>query len=320
MQLSQEIITAPATAIKTDGDHLFWTSVPSDSLTASITSLGQTVPVLAQETENDLELITGHARITVLRSLNRPAMVRLVQEADALEKGLLYLADNAQAVLDDGMRLAALRYFRPLMDEKTLRSDILPRLGVKPKSKDAKLFAAWLDLDDSWHELLQAGHIPLATGTILTRMNEADRSAVKPLFETFSWSRSNAVNILTWLFESAKMQATTIADVMENSGATGILKEGLSPKDAIARLTAAARAVRYPELQKLQETFAATARDITAGTRWRMNQPNNFETGGSELSIQIKNTAQLEQAVNDLAAMAKLPSWGTLWKLGGSND
>ncbi|MDC0336520.1 hypothetical protein OAN24_06485, partial [Pseudodesulfovibrio sp.] len=203
---------------------------------------------------------------------------------------------------------------------KKLRSDIMPLLGTKPKSKDAKLFLIWLDLPDNWQAHLYSGTIPLAAGTILARMDEADRAAVEPLFSAFSWSRSNAVNILTWLFETAKMTSTTVADAMTKADLNTIMNQGLSPKDTIARLTTAAKATRYPELSSLQNTFSKAATEITAGTRWRMTQPNNFETGGAELTIQIKDASQLAKAAEDLEAMASLSPWQELWKLGATND
>lgn len=320
MQLSQEIITASANSIRDNGPHLFWSGPSDHALTDSIREFGQTTPLLVQEAENGLELIAGHARLAVMRHLEQPTLVRLVLDADAVDKGLLYITDNILRPMDDAMRLAALRYFHPLMPVKRLQSDILPRLGVKPKSKDAALLITWLDLPGNWQAHLAAGNIPLAAGTILTRMDDTDRLAVEPLFAGFSWSRSNAVNMLTWLFETAKMTSAPIVDVMNQAGLDAIMGQGLSPKDTIARLTSAARIARYPELSSLQKRFSTAAQELTTGTRWRINQPDNFETGGAELTIQIKDATQLARAVKELETMAERSPWQEMWQLGGSND
>ena len=320
MQLSPEIITAPTDAIRDTGPHLFWSGEPDDALAHSIAELGQTTPLLARETDTGLDLIAGHGRLAVLRSLKQPALVRLVLNADEAAAGILYLTDNAMRPLDDGMRLTALRFFHPLLDEKTLHTDILPRLGVKPKSKDATLLLAWLRLPLNWQAHLAAGRVPLAAGTVLSRMNETDRAAVEPLFAGFSWSRSNAVNILTWLFETARMTNAPLVEVLHTGGMDAILGQGLSPKDAIVRLTSAARNARYPELSALQERFSAAARELAAKTKWRVIQPDNFETNGAELTIQVKDADQLARAVSDLQAMAGLPVWQEIWNLGGNHE
>ena len=44
------------------------------------------------------------------------------------------------------------------------------------------------------------------------------------------------------------------------------LASDLSPKDAMARITAEIRALRYPELTALERNFAVAARRISAGT------------------------------------------------------
>lgn len=320
MQLTNEIITAPVSTVRSDGEHLFWTTNPTESLRISIGQLGQTTPVLAQEENGGLELIAGLGRVTVMKALDEPVLMRLVSGANSVDKGILYLTDNASRPIDDGMRLAALRYFKPLMDEKALATEILPRLGVKPKSKDARLLLAWLDLPETWQELLSKGFVPLAAADVLTRMTDADRNAVKPLFSGFSWSRSNAVNMLTWLFEAGKMTSTPLTEIMTSTGLNDILKQGFSPKDSITRLTNTMKAARYPELSRLQEDFAKAARELTAGSRWRLTQPNNFETGGAELSVQVKDAKQLARAVRELEDMSGLSSWQTLWKLGGQDD
>lgn len=320
MQLSNEILTASADSINDTGSHLFWAGSVDKSLVESIKEFGQAAPVLVRETDSGFELIAGHARLSVLRQLKQPVLVRLVLETDDRDLGLLYLTDNAQRPIDDGMRLSAVQYFKPLMDSEKLASDILPRLGVKPKSKDSKLLLSWINMPTNWQEHLAAGNIPLAAVTPLARMSEADRLSIEPLFANFSWSRSNAVNILTWLFETSKMTGTSISDVIEDAGMADILKQGLSPKDTIARLCTLAKTARYPELSVLQNRFSKAASELTAGTKWRVTQPNNFETGGAELTIQVKDEAQLKKAVAELETMADLAPWNEIWRLGGKND
>ena len=320
MPFSNEIRTVPANTVHASGDHLFWAAAPDNGLAESIREFGQIAPILARDADRGMELVAGHSRLQVLRQQGGLALARMVEAPTALDLGLLYLADNAQRTLTDGMRLAALRYFRPLMDGKNMVSDILPRLGIKPKSKDARLLLAWLDLPADWQDRLDRGCVPLAGGEILARMDPADRENVAPLFDNLTWSRSNGVNVLTWLYEAGKMAGTPLAEVLDRAKLPEILDQGLSPKDAIARLTTAARLVRYPHLSALRDDFDRAAREITAGTGWRLTQPNNFETGGAELSIQVRTPEQLARAADDLKTMAGLSPWNTLWNLGGKNE
>ncbi|MGE4423247.1 MAG: hypothetical protein AB7D39_13195 [Pseudodesulfovibrio sp.] len=320
MQLTSEIFTSPAQAIRTGGGHLFWSGNISESLRNSIAEFGQSAPVLVYNGEHGPTLAAGSARLAVLAELGRPVLARMVEGEDAVSLGLLYLADNAHRPLDDAMRFKALQYFAPLLDEAALEQDVLPRLGVRARSKDARLLLDWLGLPEAWQRLLGSGTLPLAAGMVLARMNEADRDAVMPLFEGMTWSRSNAVNVLTCLYEAARMAGTPVAEVMERAGMPALLDQGLSPKDAIARLCAAARQARHPELTRLRERFDAAARTVTGGTAWKLVQPDNFETDGAELSVRVKDPAQLARAVEELRAVADNPAWKTVFNPGGGND
>lgn len=320
MLLTSEIFTAPAASIRADGGHLFWPETPPKSLADSLAEFGQASPVLVCETGDGLSLVAGRSRLALLAGAGQPVLARMVEDASDADKGRLYLADNSRRALTDPMRLAALEYFAPLLDRAELEADILPRLGVRPRSKDARFLLAWLDLEPGWRALLAAGNVPLAASAPLARMAAGDRDAVRPLFADLSWSRSNGVNVLTWLMEAAKMAGSPVAEVMDRASMPEVLGQGLSPKDAIARLTACARQARYPELNRLRARYDEAAAAITSGTRWRMAQPDNFETGASELSVQVKTPEQLAQAVKELAELAASPSWDRLWTLGSGNE
>nr|WP_231117011.1 ParB/RepB/Spo0J family partition protein [Pseudodesulfovibrio alkaliphilus] len=281
---------------------------------------GQIQPVLVRTTAGGLELVAGYARVAALGRLGRPVLARLVETENPAEPGLLYLADNAQRPLDDAMRLAAWHHFRPLLDDARLAEEVLPCLGITPGSRDAKLLADWLSLPKQWQGNLAAGRVPLAAGTVLSRMTDADRQAVAPLFAELSWSRSNAVNLLTWLFEAARMTGRPVARIMTEQGMEQTTQRGLSPKDAMSRLAALAREARHPTLSAMQARFTAAASDLTTGTRWRITQPDHFETDGVELSARIASPDQLERAVRDLQIMAERPSWHQLWKATTDHD
>ncbi|CCH47253.1 ParB/RepB/Spo0J family partition protein [Pseudodesulfovibrio piezophilus] len=320
MQLSSEIITASAQAIQTTGSHLFWSEQTNTSLKTSLEEVGQTTPILVQETETGLELISGFARVMILKELGKPVLVRLVERLTDMEKGLLYLIENTHRLQDDGMKLKALRYFRTFTSEKEIRQTVLHRLGIKPKSKDAKLFMTWLELPENWQSHLTAGRIPLAAGTIIAKMNDSDRHAVEQLFTNYSWSRSNAVNVLTWLFETSKMTAHSIANIMNTTHMDTMMGLTLSPKDTIARLVSTAKKARYPELTSRQKSYAETSAKLVAGTKWQLEQPDNFETNEAELTLRIKNSQQLKTALHDLEDMVTRPEWEILWTIGTSHD
>lgn len=80
----------------------------------------------------------------------------------------------------------------------------------------------------------------------------------------------------------------------------------------MARITAEIRALRYPELTALERNFAAAARRISAGTGWRLTQPDQFETEAVDMSVRLTCAADVERAARQLADMA-LADWSGIF-------
>ena len=51
------------------------------------------------------------------------------------------------------------------------------------------------------------------------------------------------------------------------------------------------------------------------GTRWRITQPDQFETDNVELSVRVSGQAELDRAVRELADLATREAWADLLSL-----
>jgi len=90
-------------------------------------------------------------------------------------------------------------------------------------------------------------------------------------------------------------------------------EQDLSPKDRIARILESVRQARYPQLTELERAFRSRSREVTAGTRWRVQPGDVFETGGVELSVRVKNHQELDRAMEDLQRMYGDRVWELIW-------
>ena len=106
---------------------------------------------------------------------------------------------------------------------------------------------------------MSAGRGPYSPGLrdALHRMDAAEQEALFPFFQAFSWSRGNAVNLLTWLRETSLREKQSVIDMA--AAAQKELSPDLSPKDAMARITAEVRRLRYPALSALERNFTEAA-------------------------------------------------------------
>lgn len=297
-----------------NGNWILWPQEPDESLIESFSKFGQIVPVIAVRENNRVKIVAGYRRALAAQKLGMALKVVFI-EANPVQRAMIYMQENFGRTIDDSMRLAALRYFSPLIDQKSIKDEVAPLLGIRPKSRDMKLWTAWLELPEDYDNLLCSGSIPLAAATLLRTFSPNDLSVLKQFFENLSWSRSNAVNFLTWLYESAKLRGKTLAEIVAEENLTPRRLDE-NPKDAAARIAAHARRIRYPHLSDLETQFSTISTGISSGTGWRISSSGNFENGDSEILFRIRSRSDLEKALSSLNDLSASPEWEKLWNLG----
>lgn len=282
---------------------MFWSLPPSPALRLSLERHGQLVPVLVDASGSRPVLVAGSARVAALAELGRDVLCLDLGAQDTLARGLVYVQTNVGRELTDWQIVAAMRYFAavPQADQ----GPALEVLGLEPRSKKLRLVRSWLSLPQHWDRYLAAGSVPLACADLLEGFAASDLEAVEPLFAGLSWSRGNAVNVLTWLKEICARDALRAAEVLAACAAADILASGLSPKDAMARITQEVRRRRYPLLSAMERDFSGAARQVTSGTCWRLIQPDCFESDAIEIGARLGSVSELRAASAELARMAE---------------
>jgi ParB family chromosome partitioning protein len=313
--IKKELLTVLPDALDTTGPWLFLhdPEAPCEDITAAaLQALGQVQACLVVREGDGYRLITGLEIFICLRETGTPVQVQII-EADALEKGLLVLAEASGKPLGHGMQVAALRYFSAHADEGLIEEKVRPLLGHGSASALWARLKAWLTLSEAWDEHLKAERLPLEAVDVLTRLKADDLDALKPFFASISWSKNNAVNFLTWLWETSVREGKSVEALLGEAGMAELLDSGLSPKDATAKLMQKARRLRYPTLCEMEERFTRRAKEITAGTRWTLQPSKNFESEAVTLSVRIKGEGELEKARKELADLSKEKSLGELF-------
>jgi ParB family chromosome partitioning protein len=247
-------------------------------------------------------LVAGSARVAALAELGREVLCLDLGVLDRLARGLVYVQSNLGPELTDGQIVAAMRYFATVPQADL--GLMLETLGLEPRSKKLRLIRSWLALPGYWDRFLANGNVPLACADLLEGFHPDDLVAVEPLFAGLSWSRGNAVNVLTWLKEICARDSVHAGEVLDACAATAILTTGLSPKDAMARIIQEVRRRRYTQLSAMERGFFDAARQIAAGTRWRLVQPDCFESDAVEIGARLGSVSELRAASAELARIA----------------
>lgn len=303
------LVRYPAADLDCSGAWLFWQRDIESPLRQSLEAQGQLVPVLIDGSGGRPVLIAGAARVTCLAELGRDVLCVDLGSLGARDKGLVYVNSNFGLEVSETRLVAALRYFAGMDGDM---DDVFPVLGVEPRSKTARLAMTWLALPGHWDAALARGALPLACAEQLAAFDAGDLIALEALFARLSWSRGNAANVLTWLREICLRDGLPVREIMAGMGVAEILAADLSPKDTMARLTQTVRRSRFPELTCLERGFSELSR-LACGTRWRITQPDQFESDSVEFTVRVSGRTQLEQAARDLTDIAARDVWGAFF-------
>ena len=312
---NSSICSVSPVKIDCSGPWLLHPESPAEKLIPSFKKHGQLIPVLAVQESGRILLIAGRTRVSAASKLGMDVLVRYIDASDDISKAVLHLEENSARLADDSLKLAVMRYFSSRLEEAELAKIVAPLLSIKPKSRDMNFWMDWMELEPEFDELLKLGHIPLAAVSVLSKLDEADRAALCRFFEKLSWSRSNAVNFLTWLYEASRREGRTVSQLIstpefESAG------ESESPKDAVGRFCKAAKELRYPQLSELEKIHNKIVSEICAGTKWRVEPVGSFETGEVMIQTRFKNREMMQKAMSDLESIAKFNGWEELFELG----
>lgn len=290
-----------ARQIEASGAWLFWRAETGGQLRRSLERHGQLQPLLVDAKGPVPVLLAGAARQSCLAGLERDAWCLDVGALSDWDRGLVYLWSNAGREVTDGQVARALRYFH-VLDPGRAREVVL-ELDPEPRSRRMRQALAWLGLPPAWDDLLDRGRLSLACAELLAKFEAHDLDALRPLFTPLAWSRGNAVNLLTWLGEIRARDRVGPAEALASCGVPQILDAGLSPRDAMARIVQEVRRRRSPHLSDLERNFDEAVHGAAAGTRWRITQPDAFESDTVEFTARLTTPDQVRQASRELAAI-----------------
>lgn len=302
-----------ASQLDFSGAHLFWKEPPPEELCLALLEVGQLEPVLVRSEGQRYRLLSGYRRATFLAQSDQAILARCMPGQGApVEDGLTYLHANVLRQLDDAMRIRALRYFQPLLGPGELAERIAPALRTPPRSGTWRNLLNWLALPESWDDFLHTGNIPLAAAAILNRLPPEDLETLRPYLAAWKWSQGRAVAWLTMLRETSLHRGWTMGQVLEASSSRQVLEADLAPQDALHRLTAQVRTVRYPHLERMQRRFTDLARQLLGSSRWEIAPSPDFESDAVQLRLMAKNAPELRCAAQVLHLAATSESHADL--------
>lgn len=289
--------------IDCSGDWLFWSEEPDSSFVRSVQSLGQLEPILVSTDNGRWELISGYKRVRACQKLKTAVTVLHTKIESQMAKGVVYVQLNRTRDIHPVGLVKGMRFFYDHVEPSEFEQTVKQELGPLSSARELHALLAWAGLEDDWDSHLQAGRCPLELGLVLTRMAQADRQAVEPLFGHLAWSKNKAQHLLTWLSEAAVMKKVQVQALIEQAELLDCAASAMSPKDRQEEILARVRAVRYPRLTELEREFEGLEKRVRTSTRWHITPQQHFESNGFVLQAKVKNLQDLQNLSAELQSL-----------------
>ncbi len=283
------------------GEWIFRTEEPGEVLLHSLERCGQLEPVLVVKDKGSYRLCTGYKRWSGCRALGTSLLAREAQ-ADAMHRGRLNLQANLPSPIEEAVLIKAARYFQGSSREGEA-ADVETELTALLHPKRLKTLLEWLCLPLAYDRHLEAGRIPFEVGPILVQCDAEELWALEPLFAELRWSKRRAEQFLSWLLETARREGVGLDELVERSRMLDISRSDLAPKDRLERLSAEARALRYPELTAIEAEFSQFQQQVRRTGYWRLEAEPCFERDTVFLQAQIASARDLEKVEAELRSL-----------------
>jgi hypothetical protein len=301
--ITRELLNLDPEEVDASGEWLFRREEPEKALLRSLERCGQLEPVLVVQEQEGYRLCTGYKRWSGCRSLGIPLLARKV-EADPVHRGRLNLQANLPAPLEDAVLVRAARFFQSCHGAGEA-AGLEQELADLLHPKRLQVLRAWLGLPRAFDGHLAAGRIPFEAGPVLARCGAGELKALEPLFAELRWSKRRAEELLSWLLEASRRDGVGLEELMERRGMLELSRSDLGPKDRLERLSAEARALRYPELTAIEAEFGAFQREVARSGHWRLEADQSFETDRVLLQARLGSPRDLEQAGEELRRLVE---------------
>jgi hypothetical protein len=298
------------------GDNRYQISDPDppEDLSDSIGEAGLISLPWVQQREADkaFRVVAGFRRITVCRKLGWPQLTCRVLPADAskLSGWKIAIADNAVTrslnLLEQARAAAGLM---DVCDGDTKRAaQLAGPLGLRINPELIGKLTHLLALPRAVQQAVAQNRMSLNIALNLEMMDESSAVAFAGLCQNLKPTVNHQQEIFTGLYELARLQDKSPADVLARSDFSEILHA--SRTDRRRQLQALRRTLynlRFPNLSRSEAAFEQKKNNLGLPENMNISAPPAFESNVYTLTVRFSQSRQLCDCAEKLAVICRKP-------------
>lgn len=190
-----------------------------------------------------------------------------------------------------------LQKISPLIDEKHIAKEFLPRIGLPPDTFSLKQSIALLNLEEPLIRAIHQGNINEKVALDILPLSAKDRQAVLQIISSLQFSVSNQKKLLNICRELASRENRTIAAVLEDKGVQDILNhQEANPPQKTKNLMNRLSRKYMPRSSHAADEFRRFAASMHLPQNVSVDHTPFFEDDSVTLSITFSNRESVQNA------------------------
>jgi len=275
-------------------------------LRMSIEMTGVLEPPLVRRAKGGrFQIISGFSRIQVLREFGVADIDAFVYDRDVLSdlNGLLLtIGHNLVRPLNV---IEKARIIEKLLahglSEREVIENFLPRLMIQPTAKLLKAFVALLTVGVRLQEYFVREKLSLGTSSLFVELDQAAQEALASVLWELVPGENRVKELVTFLREISIRDGLPVATLLQRDEVqTALHDRRLSRPQKTEKLRRVVRAMRYPQLNAMEQTFASFRRSMALPPKMMLHPPAFFEGDDYRFEIRFANRKELDTYVKVL--------------------
>lgn len=294
-------------------------SVLPEGLSESIGDAGLISPPWVQQRRagQTCRIVAGFRRIIVCRQLGWPQVTCRVLPADIsrLSCWKIAIADNAMTrTLNLVEQASAVAGLMDACDGDARRAaQLAGPLGLRVNPELIRKLIRLLALPGAVQQAVAQNRMSLNMALNLERVDESSAVAFAGLCQNLKPTVNHQQEIFTGLYELARLQDKSLADILAQSDFSEILHP--TRKDRRRQLQILRRTLynlRFPNLSRSEAAFEQKKKNLGLPENMNISAPPGFESNVYTLTVRFSQSRQLCDCAEKLAVICRNPELAAL--------
>lgn len=291
-----------------------------DALQDSIDAIGVIHPVILHETTGGYQIISGHRRVDIAKTLGFKEIPARVTESDLRPETFLALnlmenrSHRTYSDIEKGRIIHKL--VEAGVSEKMIIEKYMPILGFARSKKIFQDFSCVPCFSTDLQVLLHEMNVPIRVFACLQKWSVSNRDTALKLFSVLRPGVNKWRELLELAEEIARIENTSPGDIFRLEEIQNTLAQtGIQTHEKYDQVMQSLTPLRYPVMHDLKVKIARVLDQLSLGPRTKIRMHESFESEEIKIEIKGRDQKSLNEEAEQLANAVKSPAMEELLRI-----